>query len=76
MGAHYERGRLGNFNTHKSYRETQAEKQIANYLMSLYEWMAEQGQGVMLKSQILLRGTRDWKLGRAMIVHTLKVYGT
>lgn len=41
------------------------------YLISLCEWLAEQGQRLMVKSQRLFRATKDKKLWRALI-NTLK----
>lgn len=51
-------------------------KQRVSYLTNLYEWMAENVQRGLLKSEKILRTTKDRKLYRAMITHILKERGT
>lgn len=53
--------------THMGHERRRSKGKLrVTYLMSSDEWMVEQGQRVMVKSQTLLRATRDRKLWRAI----------
>lgn len=42
------------------------------YMVSLCEWMAEQGAGILARGETLLKTTINRKLWKAIITHVLK----